>query len=116
MGDPFHGMKRPCVDIKQEYKKPYYVALMLAWFQWDDNGLKRVKDILRENGFSNNDIDSLIYFKPSFFSQRVERKQLPPSQLYWRVRAVFVALGPKWIVQLGAHSSIRELGEKLKTF
>jgi hypothetical protein len=95
MGDPFHGMKRPRADIKDEYKKPYYVALMLAWFQWDDNGLKRVKDIQRENGFSNNDIDSLMYFKPSFFSQRVERKQLPPSQLYWRVRAVFVAFGTK---------------------
>jgi hypothetical protein len=88
-------MKRPRVDIKHEYKKPYYVALMLAWFQWDENGLKRVKDILRANEFSNNDIDSLMYFKPSFFSQRVKRKQLPPSQLYWRVRAVFVAFGTK---------------------
>jgi hypothetical protein len=46
MEDPFHGMKRlSCVDIKHEFKKPYYVALMLAWFLWDDNWLKRLKDI-----------------------------------------------------------------------
>jgi len=95
LGDPFHGMKRARVDVNHEYKKPYCVALMLAWFLWDEDSLEKVKEVLKGEGFTQSEIDSLMYFKPSFFTERVERKIPPPSELYWRVRAVFITFGNK---------------------
>ena len=37
----------------------------------------------------------LLYYHPRFFNERVERLILPPSQLYWRVRAVYLVFGEK---------------------
>jgi hypothetical protein len=43
VGDPFHGIQRPKVPIKHDYKKPYHVAAMKAWFAWDE---KKLKDVI----------------------------------------------------------------------
>lgn len=95
LGDNFHAMSRPKVPVKHEYKKPYYVALQNAFFAWRPDLLDRVKQMLKHNGFSNEDIDALMYYDVDFFRQRVDRRVLPPRQLYWRVRAVFAIFGDK---------------------
>jgi hypothetical protein len=93
LGDAFHQMKRPYVPIKHEHKKPYFVALMRAWFCWNEKKLKHVKDVLRANDWTEDDIKKKMYYHPRFFQERVERRVLPPSKLYWRVRAVYVKFG-----------------------
>lgn len=93
-------MKRTRVDVKNEYKRAYYVALMWAWFQWDEQKLEEVKATLA-HGFTNKDIDTLIYFNPSFFASCVKRMALPPPQLYWRVRAVYISFGSRVSSQTG---------------
>ena len=82
LGDAFHQMKRPYVPIKHEYKKPYFVALMRAWFCWNEKKLKHVKDILKANDWTEDDIKKKMYYHPRFFQERVEQRILPPSKLY----------------------------------
>jgi hypothetical protein len=95
LGDIFHAMFRTKVPVKHEYKKAYYVALMNAFLSWDQNRLNEVKEKLAGNGWSDDDINRTLYFQSSFFCSRVERIALPPKQLYWHVRAVFVTFGNK---------------------
>jgi hypothetical protein len=95
LGDTYHGMDRSKVPVRHEYKKPYKVALSRAWLQWNKSKLDEVSGVLKENGWTDEDINNKMYFKHSFFAERVERVQLPPCQLYWRVRAVFVKFGNK---------------------
>jgi hypothetical protein len=95
LGDPFHGMDRPKVSVKQEYKKPYYVALQAAFFAWRPELLAAVKETLAAYGFSKEDIDAKMYYDVDFFRERVDRRVLPPRELYWRVRAVFAVFGNK---------------------
>jgi len=66
---------------------------MKAWLAWDPVKLAKVIETLKEKGLKDRDIETLMYYSPSFFNARVERMALPPSQLYWRVRAVFVSFG-----------------------
>ena len=54
-----------------------------------------MKEILKDNGWSNQQIEATLYYKPSFFRRRVPRIALPPRQLYYRVRAVFVTFGSR---------------------
>ena len=93
VGDPFHGIQRPKVPIKHDYKKPYHVAAMKAWFAWDEKKLKEVIAILKESGWTDEDVKSKMYYSVDFFRELVERQILPPRQLYWRVRAVYVEFG-----------------------
>jgi hypothetical protein len=95
LGDIFHGMNQAKVPVRHEYKKGYYIAFMKAFLAWDPDRLKEVTNKLKENGFSDEDIEMLMYYHPSFFAKGVERIVLPPHQLYWRVRAVFVTFGSK---------------------
>ena len=95
LGDIFHAMNRAKVPVKHEYKKAYFVALMKAFLLWDENRLNEVIGKLKENGWSDEDVEAALYFRPGFFRQRVERIALPPRELYWRVRAVFVTFGSK---------------------
>ena len=50
---------------------------------------------MREEGFKEEEIDTELYFHTEFFRGCVPRAILPPSKLYWRVRAVFVLFGNK---------------------
>jgi hypothetical protein len=79
----------------------------------DSERLKQLKDIMREDGYSDDnltnddkiseaaakytsnsdDIDSLMYFNAKFFKKCIKQRILPPKELYWRVRAVFVTFG-----------------------
>ena len=63
-------------------------------FAWNEAKLKLVRAALRADGLSDNDIDAKMYYDVAWFRARVERVVLPPSQLYWRVRAVFEIYGP----------------------
>ena len=95
LGDIFHAMNRAKVPVKHEYKKAYFVSLMKGFLSWDEKRLNEVIEKLKENGWSDDNIQSALYFRPGFFCNRVERIALPPRELYWRVRAVFVTFGPK---------------------
>jgi hypothetical protein len=43
---------------------------------------------------NNNEIEALMYYDVDYFCVRVPRVVLPPSKLYWRVRAVYEMYGP----------------------
>ena len=95
IGDSFHFMDRPKVPMHHDGKKGYFVALRQAWFQWDLTKLAEVKATLRyERGMNNNEIEALMYYDVDYFRVRVPRVVLPPSKLYWRVRAVYEMYGP----------------------
>jgi hypothetical protein len=95
IGDSFHFMDRPKVPMHHDGKKGYFVALRQAWFQWDLTKLAEVKATLRyERGMNNNEIEALMYYDVDYFCVRVPRVVLPPSKLYWRVRAVYEMYGP----------------------
>ena len=95
LGDTLHTMNRPKVAVKHEFKKPYCVALQVAFLAWRPELLADVKETLASNGFSKEDIDALMYYDVDFFRERVDRRVLPPRQLYWRVCAAFVIFGNK---------------------
>jgi hypothetical protein len=95
LGDTFHAMDRPKVPVKHEYKKPYFVALQEAFFAWRPDLLADVKETLQLNSFTTEDVEALLYYNVKFFRDRVDRRVLPPKQLYWRVRAVYVLFGNK---------------------
>ena len=95
LGDTYHAMSRPKVMVKHEFKKPYFVALQQAFFTWRPDLLADVKLILGAKGFSEEDIKAKMYYDVDFFRQRVDRRILPPQQLYWRVRSVYVLFGDK---------------------
>jgi hypothetical protein len=92
LGSCFHACHRFIVPTHHSYKKPFYAALSEAFFSWDDEDMKvlmeRLKSILH---LSDKEILNLRYYKRSFFTKRVRRYVLPPSRLYWRVRAVIEA-------------------------
>jgi hypothetical protein len=95
LGDVFHAMDRAKVRVKHEYKKPYYVALMRAFLPWDEVRLQEVFSAMQNHGYSEKELESWLFFRPSYFQRLVERIVLPPSQLYWRVRCVFEVFGGK---------------------
>jgi hypothetical protein len=95
LGDAYHAMSGPKVPVKHEFKKPYFVALQQAFFAWQPDLLSEVTQILEAKGFSKQDIKAKMYYDVDFFCQRVDRRILPPCQLYWRVRSVFSLFGVK---------------------
>ena len=94
LGDAFHFMDRAKVPVNHSFKKGYFVALRDAWFSWDPIILEKVKASLRETGQTEDDIAAKLYYDVAFFRARVPRVVLPPSTLYWRVRAVYEVFGP----------------------
>jgi len=95
LGDGFHLMDRPKVPVHHDSKKGYFHALQEAFFAWDPVVLEEVKDVLRQNGESEKQIENKMYFNVDYFRARVPRVILPPSKLYRRVRAVFELYGNK---------------------
>jgi hypothetical protein len=94
LGDGFHFIDRAKVPMTHPYKKGYFVAMRDAWYAWDPIILEKVKASLRESGLTEDDIAAKQYFNVAFFRERVPRVVLPPSALYWRVRAVYETFGP----------------------
>jgi hypothetical protein len=81
------------IPVCHEYKKAFKIALMRAFFEYHQQKLKEVINVLKENGWDDDLIESTMFYKPEFFNQRVEQVALPPRQLYYRVRAVMVCFG-----------------------
>jgi len=93
--DGWHMMDRVKVKVHHSSKKAYYHALMLAYFAYDPVTLKAAVDALLVKGLTNAEIEYMMYFNAGWFNKCVRRRVLPPSQLYWRVRAVYAMYGPK---------------------
>ena len=87
-------MDRAKVPVNHTFKKGYFVALRDAWFSWEPIIFEKVKASLRKAGSTENDIMAKLYYDVAFFRERVPRVVLPPSSLYWRVRAVYEVFGP----------------------
>ena len=95
VGDSFHFMDRPKVPMQHDGKKGYFVALRQAWFQWDLTKLAEVKATLPdERGMNDSAIEAMLYYDVDFFRVQVPYIVLPPSKLYWCVRAVYEQYGP----------------------
>lgn len=43
--------------------------------------------------YNSAGVERMMYFNADFFKACIERRILPPQELYWRVRAVFVTFG-----------------------
>ena len=93
LGDIFHAIDRVKVPTRHEWRKAFKHALMKAFLEWDFTKLEKVKKALLDKGWTEQEFESTLYYKPSFFRKRVPRVALPPAQLYYRVRAVFVTFG-----------------------
>jgi hypothetical protein len=94
LGDIFHFMDRAKVPVNHPFKKGYFVSLSNAFFAWDPIILEKVKASLRLDGMTDREISDKLYYDVAFFRRRVPRVVLPPSALYYRVRAVYVVYGP----------------------
>ena len=95
VGESFHFMDRPKVPMHHDGKKGYFVALRQAWFQWDLTKLAEVKANLRvKRGMNDSEIETMLYYDVDYSHVRVPHFVLPPSKLYWRVRAVYEMYGP----------------------
>jgi len=95
LGDGFHAMHRPKVPMEHDSKKAYFVALQEAFYAWDPSKLEELKANMRDAGKDDKEIEGEMYYNSQFFRNCVPRLMLPPRQLYWRVRAVFVTYGNK---------------------
>lgn len=93
LGDPFHYMDRPRLPSRHCYKKLFKIAFRDALLAWNPTKLKEVMDALKEDGFTDEEIQKKLYYDAQFFKDCVERIVLPPKQLYWRLRAVFMIFG-----------------------
>lgn len=90
--DGFHVLSRVKVPEKHELKKAIKIAFMKALYSYDEMKLQEVIATLKSNGWTDREITSTLYYRPGFFSKRVERTCL---QLYFRVRAVIVTFASK---------------------
>ena len=95
-GDTFHYEDRPRVPVRHEYKKAYFVAQRDAWLEFDQGKLRDVKHGLETmDNMSGKEIRSMLYYKFSWFRERVPRHVAKPSLLYWRVRRVYEMFGSR---------------------
>ena len=95
LGDAWHYMDRVRVPVKHRLRKAYFVTLSEAFFAWDPTRMEQTKAALRKDGKTDEQIESMLYYDVGFFLDCVPRAVLPPSQLYWRVRNVFLQFGSK---------------------
>ena len=90
LGDVFHAIQRTYTPKLHEYRKAYYVALREAFLEWDLEVLNELKDRMKGDGMSDNDIDSMMYHNPLMFKRCVPRIAPSSDRLYYRVRAVYI--------------------------
>jgi len=96
LGDPWHYMDRIRVPVKHAYRKAFFVALSEAFFAWDPRYMEQAREALKiVEGKSDAEIDAMTYYNSKFFLRCVPRVVLPPTQLYWRVRNVYLAFGSR---------------------
>lgn len=101
-GDVFHLMSRPKISARTPLRKTYKVALMEAWFVWDNITFDNIVEALKKEGpRSDDDIKKLYFFNTALFLACCARTAPPPSILYWRVRAVFAFFGSQVCPETG---------------
>jgi hypothetical protein len=67
-----------------------------AIFAWDKDDMSVLVAHLKSKlNLSYDEIQAWKYFRRRYFARRVKRACLPPSRLYWRVRAVLEFFGSK---------------------
>mmetsp|Transcript_5457 Transcript_5457/g.16252 ORF Transcript_5457/g.16252 Transcript_5457/m.16252 type:complete len:505 (-) Transcript_5457:157-1671(-) len=66
-----------------------------AFLAWEPRTFERVKANLRAEGKSDNEVTSMTHYSVAHFRSRCPRAMLPPSKLYWRVRAVYELFGDR---------------------
>ena len=94
LGSGFHAGHRIIAPVNHCHKKAFFVALSEAMYAWDECDMRSLEEALRENvDMSSHDFSLFRYFRRRYFLKRVKRHCLPPSKLYWRVRAVFEVFG-----------------------
>ena len=96
IGDGFHFMDRTKVPTNHCWKKSFYAALQEAFFSWNPEMLLNIKNKMKlKYNLTDEELDADMHFKVRWWQQRAFRKILPPSILYWRVRAVIICYGSK---------------------
>jgi hypothetical protein len=110
----FHAMDRVKLPIRHAYKKAFKVAMMRAFMEYEPFSLEKVKITLRDRGWSDENIDATMFYNPSYFNRSVERIALPPRQLYYMVRAVFVTFGKRKDSKTGQPLFYEESWKKAK--
>ena len=96
LGSGFHACHRFLVPAKHCYRKGFCVGMSEALYCWNEEKLQIVNEKLKAIvGLRDDQLVVWRYFKRRFFARRCERNALPPSRLYWRVRAVFEEFGNK---------------------
>jgi hypothetical protein len=66
LGDIFHAIGRVKISVQHDHKKAYKVSLMKAMLEWEPEHLKEVKRLLLRAGWSEDEFDSMLYYRPSF--------------------------------------------------
>ena len=93
----YFGQQVPCTSSynctgQSLSQKSLFVALSEAMYVWDECDMRSLEEALRENvDMSSHDFSLFCYFCRRYFLKRVKRHCLPPSKLYWRVRADLLA-------------------------
>jgi hypothetical protein len=95
-GDGYHGMARPKVPVLHSLKKPFYIALMEAWYSWEQETFGKIMVKLKLDGMTDKDIEGAYIFNTQTFLGCCPRTVPPPSTLYWRIRAVFTFFGHEY--------------------
>ena len=97
LGSGFHCGHRvgALISTKQTHRKAFCVAFSEALYAWDEDDMNVLFDNMKEHveDMDRKDFLLLRYFRRRYFVKRVKRHCLPPSKLYWRVRAVFEVFG-----------------------
>ena len=73
----------------------YKVAFRDALLAWNPAKLKQLKCAMKNMELPDDKFENDYYYRPDEIKKCVDRRVLPPSLLYWRVRAVFVSFGTK---------------------
>jgi hypothetical protein len=69
---------------------------VLAIYAWDEEEMATLVENLKLSlDLDDDEVRLFRYFRRRYFAKRVRRHCLPPSRLYWRVRAVFEVFGTK---------------------
>ena len=73
VGNIFHAMDR-CKISKCALKKAYFVALMNAFFIWDEEIMDKLHLRMKDTCMSDEKIDAELYFNSALFKGCVPRR------------------------------------------
>ena len=116
LGSPFHACHRLLTPAGHEYNKPFFVSLSEAIYAWDEDDMEILYESIKKRLDMNiNKFKLMRYYRRKYFCKRVRRHILPPSKLYWRVRATFEIYGNKKDSDSGKPLFNNRIWSKVKT-